>query len=274
MARFLTGKKFESGKNQRTASLTLMLTPRLIQTSWFFVFLLYLGGCKCPPDTALGDLFLDETIIDQIPYRGDEVLFFANQAGDTMRFFSFEGIQEDSVHLNVAQQCANDLFDVQHLFYHSNQYQIRYQDRQNPEHFLELRWNMVPIDTSGDPGVPAHLVGYMTLDSWLMDYGMKLIIDTRGVPLPPEAAYYQNADFVSDTTLGNRAFQNVYYVDSGNKEQMATIFFKPRSGIIAFQEQNGQLWTIDNHPHRSFNLGQENSYFLSPEGIPEQVAHR
>jgi hypothetical protein len=251
-----------------------MLTPRSIWAGWFFIALLYLGGCKCPPDTALGDLFLDATIVDQIPYRGDEVLFFANQEGDTMRFSSFEGIQEDSVHLNVAQQCAHDLFDVQHLFYHSNQYEIRFQDRQNPAHYLTLRWNMVPIDTAGDASVPAHLVGYMTLDSWLMDYGMKLIIDTRGVPLPPEAAYYQNADFISDTTLGNHTFQNVYYVRGGKKDHLAIIFFKPRRGVIAFQEENGQLWILDDRPHRSFNLGQTSSSVLSADNMLGQVAQR
>jgi hypothetical protein len=226
--------------------------------TWFCLLPFFLiTACGCPDDVPLGDLFLDADMRTHISYQGDETLLFVNQSGDTLLFQSYQGLEEDSIHLNVAQQCAKDLFDVQHLFYHSNEFSIRFENLQDPGKAMTLRWHLVPIDTAGDPAVPAHLVGYMTVDSWVMDYGMKVIVDDRGAVLPPEAAYYQHARLVADTTLGNRSFQGLYYTQGGSQSGESSIFYHPRRGVVALQEANGPLWVLDTHPSPSFQLGHE-----------------
>lgn len=237
--------------------------------AWVSLLLLcLLVGCGCPDDTPLGDLFLDDNMRAQVPYRGDEVLQFVSDGGDTLLLQSVTGLEEDSIHLNVAQQCAEDLFDVQHLFYHSNQWRLHFESRQDPAKYLTLEWRLVPIDTAGDAAVPAHLVGYLTVDSWLMDYGMKLIVDDRGTVLPPEATYYQHASYVADTTLGTRQFEALYMTKGGDGHPYASIFYQPQRGVVAMQEASGPLWLLDDRPTRSLYLGEGIDSVISLADLP------
>lgn len=239
---------------------------------WGLPLLFLLASCSCPEDTPIGDLYLDTDITSQIPYQGDEVIQFVNGRGDTLDLQSFQGLEEDSVQLNVAQFCAKDLFDVQHLFYFSNQISITFQASSDPEKVMALRWSLLPIDTTDDATIPAHVVGYMTVDSWLMDYGMKLIIDDRGAPLPETARYYQNGHYVSDTILAGRPFQDIYCTTGGARGQRASVFYQPQRGIVAWQETNGDVWLITDHHARSFHLGQRESQPLFWETMRDLVA--
>jgi len=215
---------------------------------------LWLTGCHCPPDESAGEWYLDRSLTRQMPYQGNERLLFVNGQGDSSTFRSYLGIVEDSVKLNVAQLCAKDLFDVQHLFYHSNQYSIQFLADNDDAKQFELSWRLLPIDTAGDMSVPSQVVGYMTLDAWVMDFGLKVIFDDFGEPLPPEAEYYQHGIYVPDTVLVGQRFTDVYLTEDQSEKQTA-IFYQPQQGLIGFRDQAGATWVLEQREGDRLELG-------------------
>jgi len=76
----------------------------------FLGFILFsgCGGCGdvCPPDEKVGELDLNQEVLDLIPYDGTERLVFKNQNGDSLVLFSENGKEISRDRLCVKEICT------------------------------------------------------------------------------------------------------------------------------------------------------------------------
>lgn len=79
----------------------MKLSPLLL-----IVALLAWSGCNCPPDEKVGDLTLTDGSLSFLPYDGNEVLTFIDEAGNTLELSTPNGIETQENQLCTRTTCT------------------------------------------------------------------------------------------------------------------------------------------------------------------------
>ena len=202
--------------------------------------------CESEP-INLDTIFLDQESISYISYTGNETLIFKNEVGDEARF------EPPQLHLNhiwltTQFKLLCNTGDTNEYIFKKELYSF---GKKCEILDLHMSLTIIPQNSQQVPQFTdeLNLFLYGESSNSIFDTTISLGITTslRGNEdfSDPIRLIGYKTGFVSDTSLLNVAFQNVYYTVKPAGNILPSIFYTEQQGLIAFQDLEDVLWVFD-----------------------------
>ena len=202
------------------------------------------GGCGdvCPPDEKVGELDLDQEVLDFIPYDGTERLVFKNQNGDSLLLFSDNGKEVSQDRLCIKEICTEpeikgettcEYFESEsHRFIFRNDEQDALMDflvfseliRSNTELFrqsIRLSWNF---------------------KSTLFATGERVLKIIPDTPVGDDEIDIQvEFEEIGAIELNGKTYSDVFKAD----DLVMDLYFNISEGLVGFETAD-EVWNLEN----------------------------
>ncbi len=202
--------------------------------------------CETEP-IDLGEIFLDPVSLLFLPYSGQEIVVFKNAMGDEALFEHLENSFHHSIYTSTFKLiCMSG--DTNEYTYKGESYAL---SKRCELLDLNLEVDLYPSQSFSFPLFNDQLVVLLQTPS------TDLLLDTI-VILGVVTNYRGNGDltnslhdggfnhrFVSDTSLLNVDFHNLYVKQQSTLNPLQSIYYTKELGVVAFEDVEDVLWVYD-----------------------------
>jgi hypothetical protein len=201
---------------------------------------------ECGEDINLGTLELAESTTSFLPYSGDEILVFEDNAGTRHSLTSKEGLQLSDTRLVVNTLCSGNFdklnFDDQEEFYQTQNQQVVFYDESDNQIFY------IDINTLFETNQSASVAIYDLLTVHPSVNGatfgnLNIITSERQHEISPsfKEVVLNDSRFIGDTLLYGKAFGEVY---KSATYEGRFILYNRTEGVIAIIFNDDEYWVL------------------------------